>query len=456
MDQRQRSDAPKHSPATRIGPDETEDCTPTLEERVVRERNPVKRFFKLLGPGVITGAADDDPSAIATYAKAGASFGPSILWMAPVTLPMMATVVFLSTKVGMVSGMGLAGVIRRHYPRWVLYPAVVGILIANIIEAGADIGAMAAALNLFLPIPASWMIVPLTLIILALQTWGSYQLIQRLFKWLTLALFAYAGAAYLAQPDLREVLQGTFIPSFRLDSQFLSVLVAVVGTTLSPYLYFWQASQAVEEEVAMGRRRLWQRQGASKAELSYAAWDVNIGMFFSNLVMYFIILSTAATLFKTGQTEIKSAADAAQALRPLAGNAAGLLFALGVVGVGFIAVPVLTTGAAYALAETLRWRHGLDEQPGDARNFYASIAIAMLVAMSMNFIGINVIDALFWAAVIMGLLAPPLMLVIMLITNNRAIMGTRVNGLALNVLGWVTTAAVFAAALALLWTWGQS
>jgi NRAMP (natural resistance-associated macrophage protein)-like metal ion transporter len=455
MDQRHPSDAPISSPATPIRPTESEGRALTPEEMVVREPNPVKRFLRLLGPGIITGAADDDPSAIATYAKAGASFGPGILWLAPVTLLMMAAVVFLCAKVGMVSGMGLAGVLRQHYPRWLLYPTVVGILIANLIEAGADIGAMAAALNLFVPIPASWMIVPITLIMLALQAWGSYRLIQRLFKWLTLALFAYAGAAYLAQPNLREVLEGTFLPTVRFESQFLSVLVAVVGTTLSPYLYFWQASQAVEEEVAMGRRRLWQRQGASTAELSYAAWDVNIGMFFSNLVMYFIMLSTASTLFKAGQTDIQSAADAAQALRPLAGNAAGVLFALGVVGVGFIAVPVLTTGAAYALAETFRWRHGLDEQPGRAKHFYSVIAMSTLVAMSMNFIGLNVIDALFWAAVIMGLLAPPLMLVVMLITNNRTIMGDRVNGLALNVLGWASTVAVFAAALALMWRWGM-
>ncbi|MCL4368896.1 MAG: Nramp family divalent metal transporter [Actinobacteria bacterium] len=417
------------------------------------EPNPIKRLLRILGPGLITGASDDDPSGIATYAVAGASLGFAILWMAPVTFVMMAAVQFICAKVALVSGRGLAGVLRRRYPKKLVYPAVLGLLIANTINLGTDIGAIAAAANLFVPIPIAWMIIPIALIVLGLLFLGSYRLIENTFKWLTLALFSYVGAALLAKPDAGEVIRGTFIPTVSFDSTFLATLVAILGTTISPYLFFWQASQEVEEEVSMGRKRLWQRRGATDSELRYAAWDVNIGMFFSNVVMYFIILATGATLFKAGVTSIRSAADAAAALRPLAGNAASVLFGLGIVGSGFLAVPILAGSAAYAVAEVFNWRSGLNQRLARAKQFYAVIAASTIVGLLINFLGINPIQALFWTAVINGFVAPPLLVIIMVVANNRAIVGRRVNGRLVNILGWATTAAMFLSAIGLVLTW---
>jgi NRAMP (natural resistance-associated macrophage protein)-like metal ion transporter len=419
------------------------------------KKGPLGRLFGLIGPGFITGASDDDPSGIGTYAVAGASLGYATLWLALITYPLMAAVQLICARIGLVSGMGLAGVLRKYYPRWLLYLAVLGLVIANTINAGADIGAIAAALNLLIPIPSVVMIVPITLIILAVLIWGSYRLIANTFKWLTLALLAYIGAAFFAHPSAVAVLRGTFVPTFRMDPKFLATLVAILGTTISPYLFFWQADEEVEEEKSMGRKRLWQRQGATDAELTYAAWDVNIGMFFSNVVMYFIILATAATLYQSHQRDIQSAADAAKALAPLAGDKAKLLLALGLVGSGFLAVPILTGSAAYAVSEALGWRYGLDEKPVRCRQFYGIIAASTLLGMGINFLHINPIAALFWTAVINGFLTPPLLVVIMLVANNRRVMGERVNGTWSNILGWATTAAMFAAAIALILTWGQ-
>jgi NRAMP (natural resistance-associated macrophage protein)-like metal ion transporter len=427
----------------------------SLESAVETEPSVVKRFFKILGPGLITGASDDDPSGIGTYAVAGASLGFATLWTALFTFPLMASVQFVCAKVGMVSGMGLAGVLRRHYSRPLLYVAVTGLVIANTINAGADIGAIAAATNLLIPVPVALMIIPIALLILALQVWCSYRLISNIFKWLTLALFAYIGAAFFAKPNATEVLRATLIPTFHFDAQFLSTLVAILGTTISPYLFFWQASQEVEEEISMGRRTLQQREGATDRELKYAAWDVNTGMLFSNVVMYFIILATAATLFKAGKTNIQSATDAAQALRPLAGNGAYFLLALGLIGAGFLAVPILTGSSAYAVAESFGGRHGFDEKPHRAKLFYGVIAVSTLVGMLINFLGINPISALFWTAVINGFLAPPLLIVVMLIANNKKVMGDQINGRWMNILGWTTTLLMFAAAIGLVLTWHQ-
>jgi NRAMP (natural resistance-associated macrophage protein)-like metal ion transporter len=423
---------------------------------VRREPSRIKRAFRVLGPGVITGASDDDPSGVGTYAVAGASLGFATLWTTLITIPMMIATQFISAKVGMVTGMGLAGVLRRYYAPGVLYPAVIGLVIANTINAGADIGAIAAAFNLLLPVPIAVMIVPIAALIIILQVWGSYRLIAGVFKWITLALLAYIGAALFAKPHASDVLRGTFLPTIQFTSAFLSVLVALLGTTISPYMWFWQASQEVEELVAIGQKRLWQRRGATDTELSYAAWDVNIGMVFSNLVAYFIILTTAATLFNAGKTDIKSAADAAEALRPIAGEGARILFALGLIGAGFLAVPILTGSAAYAVSEAFGWKRGLDQQPRRAREFYGVIAASTLVGILINFAGINPIDALFWTAIINGFLTPPLLILLMLISNNRTIMGNRVNGPGLNMVGWVTTAVMSAAAIALLLTWGKS
>lgn len=410
-------------------------------------------MLRTLGLGLITGAADDDPSAIGTYASAGAAIGPAFLWTAPVTFPMMCAVVYLSAKLGQVSGKGLFHVIKDHYSRWILYPALIGVLIGNTIEAGADIGGMSAAIAVLVPVPLPLIIIPVTLAIFALQVWGSYTLIRNIFRWLALTLLAYVGAAILAKPDLMEVIKGTLIPSIRFDQQFLSLLVAVIGTTLSAYLYTWQSNQEVEEEIAMGRRRLVDRKGATRKELKETRKDVVAGMFFSNVVMYFIILSTASTLFKTGGTEINTAAEAAEALRPLAGGAASMLFALGVIGVGFLAVPVMTTGAAYDLCQVLGWKHSLHAKPSEAKKFYAAIGIFTVLAMSMNFLGFNPMKALVFSGIVQGFSTPPLLLLIMLMTNNRKIMGKRKNTLGMNILGWITTAAIFAATIGLVTTW---
>ena len=429
--------------------------TVSLEAAMMLERSRVKRFFKLLGPGLVTGASDDDPSGIGTYAVAGASLGFATLWTALFTSPLMIAALLTCARIGMVSGMGLAAVLRRHYARNLLYLTVIGLVIANTINAGADIGAIAAAINLLIPIPIAVLVLPVALAILALQIWGSYRVIARTFKWLTLALFAYVGSAVFARPDWSEVLKATFIPRLSFDPSFLAMIVAIFGTTISPYLFFWQADQEVEEEISFGRLTRAQRRGASDAEIKYARWDVYIGMFLSNLVMYFIILATAATLFKTGQTNIQSATDAAEALKPFAHGAASLLLAVGLIGSGFLAVPVLTGCSAYALTESFGGRYGFNQKLRRAKFFYAVIIVSTLVGVLINFIGINPIRALLLAAIINGFLAPPLLVAIMLVANNRHIMGDRVNGRWSNILGWTTTVIMFVAAVALVLTWGQ-
>ncbi len=441
------ANAPRKTPAAGTG---------AREISVRREPNAVRRFFKILGPGLVTGAADDDPSGVGTYAVAGASLGYATLWTMIVTFPMMVAAQLMSARVAFVTGRGLAGVLRRHYSPIIVLPAVSGLVIANTINAGADIGAIAAAINLLVPIPIVVMIVPIAAVILALQVMGTYRQIAGVFKWTTLALFAYIGASFLARPDFGAVLRGTLLPAVSLDSKWLTLLVAVLGTTISPYMWFWQASQEVEEQVAIGHTRLWQRKNTSETEVKYAAWDINIGMFFSNVVAYFIILGTAATLFKAGKTDIKSAAEAAEALRPFAGDAARFLFALGLAGTGFLAVPVLTGSGAYALAEALGWKAGLNEKLWRARGFYGIVAGSTVVGMAINFVGINPIDALFWAAVINGFLTPPLLGLLMHVSNNKRIMGERVNGAGLNVVGWATTLIMVAAAVGLIVTWGKS
>jgi len=425
----------------------------SLESAMLAEKNPVKRFFKMLGPGLTTGASDDDPSGIGTYAIAGASFGFGTLWTALFTLPLMIAVMLTCARIGMVSGMGLTAVLRRHYSRNLLYLAVAGLVIANTINAGADIGAVAEAINIIVPIPIKLMIVPIAAIIVALQIWGSYRLIARTFKWLTLALLAYIGSALFAKPDLLQVIKATLIPRLSFDPNFLSMLVAILGTTISPYLFFWQASQEVEEEIGFGRVTAAQRRGATDAEMKYARWDVYTGMFLSNLVMYFIILATAATLFKAGNTHIASAAEAAEALKPLAGNGASWLLAIGLIGTGFLAVPILTGSSAYAVSEAFRGRYGFAEKFRDARLFYGVIIGSTVVGLLINFIGISPIRSLFFAAVINGFLAPPLLVIIMLVARNPRVMANRINGRWINLLGWTTTLIMFAAAVALVLTW---
>jgi Mn2+/Fe2+ NRAMP family transporter len=436
-------------PVAAAGPAATKPSSPGAPPPEPRRRS----VARALGLGLITGAADDDPSAIGTYASAGAAIGPAFLWTAPATLPMMFAVVYLSSKLGQVTGKGLFGVIADHYPRWLLNTALVGVLIGNTIEAGAGLGAIAAATGMLLPAPRGIIIAMVTALILALQLWGSYGLIRNIFRWLALALLAYVGAAVLARPDWNAVARGTLMPTLRFDETFLSLLVAVIGTTLSAYLYTWQSNQEVEEEIEQGRTRLSQRRGATEEELRDTRADILVGMTFSNVVMYFVILATGATLYATGQHEISSAAEAAEALRPLAGNAAAALFAAGIVGVGFLSVPIMTTGAAYDLAQVCGWKHGLHARPAEARKFYAAIAGFTMIGMSLNFFGLNPMKALVWAGIVQGFSTPPLLLLIMRLTNSREVMGTHVNGRALNALGWFTTTAIFSATAGLVLTW---
>lgn len=427
----------------------------TAQHKRAKSKKPgrLRRFFGELGPGIVTGAADDDPSGIATYTTAGASLGFATLWTAVLTFPLMAVVQFLCAKIGLVSGMGLAAVLRNHYTKKVLYPAVVGLVIANTLNAGADIGAIAAAINLLVPIPIRLMLVPIAIIIVALQVWGSYRLIARVFKWLALSLFAYIGSAFLAHPPWLKIFKATLIPQISLDAKYLVTLVAILGTTISPYLFFWEASQEVEEEIESGRKTLQERVGATYAELRKAAWDTNIGMFFCNLVFYFVILASAVTLHAAGKTSIQSAAEAAEALRPLAGNAASILFAVGLIGSGFLAIPVLTGSCAYAVSESFGWECSLSDKPHEARGFYSVIAISTLVGLLFNFLGFNPISALFWSAVINGLISPPLLIIIMHVTNNKRVMGEQVNSRSANIVGWIATAVMFAAAVGMIVTW---
>jgi NRAMP (natural resistance-associated macrophage protein)-like metal ion transporter len=427
----------------------------TLESKVSREKNPVKRFLLILGPGLISGASDDDPSGIGTYTQAGASFGFATLWTAPLTLPMMAAVQFICAKIGMVSGMGLGGVLRKHYPRWVVYGAVSLLVIANTINAGTDIGAIASAINLLVPIPSLALVVPIAAGIVLLQIFGSYALISKTFKWLTLTLFGYIFAAFLARPHWADVLAATFVPTIRFNHAYLMMLVAILGTTISPYLFFWQASQEVEEELRMGRTTLTEREGASDKEIKFAEIDVDVGMLFASTVFYFVILASAATLHATGKTNIQTAAEAAEALRPLTGSGATILFALALIGCGFLAVPVLTGSSAYAVGEAFGWTCGLNEKIRGAPHFYGIIIVSTLIGMLINFLKIAPITALFWTAVINGVLAPPLLVMIMLVANNKTVMGKRVNGRLTNFVGWSTAGVMSAAAVAMFLTWGK-
>lgn len=408
--------------------------------------------FRSLGLGLITGASDDDPAAIGTYAAVGASLGSSFLWTVPAILPMMYATVYLCSKVGQVAGQGLFAVIRKHYPRWILFSILACAVIGNVIEAGADIGGMSAALNLLIPVPHGLLVLCIGAATAALQILGSYNTIKNVFRWLALVLLAYVAAAFLAKPNAAEVLRGTFIPHIRFQAHSLSMLVAIVGTTLSAYLYSWQSNEEVEEDISLGRRRLTDRMGSTKDELRHSRRDVAAGMIFASLITYFIMLSTAATLFKAGKHDISTAAEAAQALAPVAGKLSEGLFALGVFSVGFLAVPIMTTGAAYDLCQSLGWKHGLHYPPREVKRFSISIAIFTALAVGLNFLGINPMRALVFSSVVQGVSTPFLMLLIMLITTNPKIMGRWINTWPLNVLGWLTTGAMFAASIALLIT----
>jgi len=408
-----------------------------------------RQFFSNLGPGLITGAADDDPSGISTYSVAGASFGYLPLWTAIVSFPLMAAVQLMCARLGVVTGLGLAGVIRRRYARWVLWGACALLVVANVINIAADLGGMAEATRMVTGAPVALSVPLYGAAIVGLLMWSSYRTIARVFKWLTLVLLAYVLTAFVAGVDWRQALEATLLPHVEWSRSFFSVLVAILGTTISPYLFFWQAAQEVEEERAMGRNFA-RRRGATREELSACRTDVVTGMFASNAIMYFIIMTTAATLHAHGQTSIGTAQQAAEALRPLAGAGAYWLFTLGLIGTGMLAVPVLAGSCAYALAEAMAWRGSLDRRPGRAKKFYVVLAVAVALGIALNYAGLDAIKLLFTTAVINGVLAPPLILIVLLLTRDRTVMGDAVNSQLVGFLGWVTFAAMVVAALGLL------
>ncbi len=424
--------------------------TEPLKPPPARPPGAFRRFVANLGPGLITGAADDDPSGISTYSVAGAALGYSILWTALFSFPLMAAVQLMCARLGMVTGRGLGGVIRKRYPRPILWAACLLLLVANIFNIAADLGGMGASMEMVTHVSAYYWTVFFAVLIGALLFWTSYKFIARTFKWLALVLFSYIVTAFLVHAKWLEVLRATFIPNIHWTRSYMAILVGILGTTISPYLFFWQAAQEVEEEREQGKLTPGARAGATDAEIEIATADTDTGMFYSNLVMFFIILTTAATLHLHGITDIETAQQAADALRPLAGGGAYWLFTLGLVGVGMLAVPVLAGSCAYAIAEAARWKEAsLSDRPERAPGFYGVIGAAMLIGLALNFAHLNAIRMLFWSAVLNGVLAPPLVVLVVLLSSDPRVMGERMNSRTANVLGWICAAAMGAAAVAM-------
>ena len=418
--------------------------------RTRRHKRRLPGVLRVLGPGLITGAADDDPSGVSTYTTAGASFGYGLLWTAPFSLPLMIAVQLMCARIGMVSGRGLAGVIRTYYPRWLLWSSCSVLVVANTVNIGADLAAMAAVSELITGTRSVLWAPGFAVLILALLVYETYPIIAKVFKWLTLALFAYVATAFLADPPWTQVLVATLIPSVELNRDWIIAFVAIFGTTISPYLFFWQAAEEVEVEKALGRTTVQQRQGATRAAIRNATVDVVAGMTISNLIFYFIIVATAATLHAAGMRDIQTAQDAAEALRPLAGNGAALLFALGILGTGLLGVSVLTGASALAIAEAAEWRAGMSERMSQAPQFYTIMALSLGGGVLISLLDINPIQMLLWAAVLNGVLAPPLIVLVIAICNNRTVMGEFCNGRALNTLGMLAAAIMTLAAIVLL------
>ena len=410
-----------------------------------------RKFFAGLGPGLITGAADDDPSGISTYSVTGAVLGFAGLWTALFSFPLMAAVQLMCARLGLVTGRGLAGVIGLRYPRWVLWSSCLLLIVANVFNIAADLGGMADAMQMVTPIKSGYWCFLFAALIVSLLFWTSYKTIAKIFKWLTMVLFAYIIAAFLSHPDWHRALIDTFFPHIEWSRTYIAILVGILGTTISPYLFFWQAAQEVEEERSHGRITLAQRRGATREELTDARTDVFTGMFFSNLVMYFIILTTATTLHAHGITNIETARQAAEALKPLAGEGAYILFTLGLVGTGILAIPVLAGSCAYAIAEAAHWgRPSLGRKPRLARRFYAVIAGSLVVGLCLDYAGLNAVKMLFWSAVVNGLLAPPLVILVVLLTSDPKVMGEHVNSPVLKFFGVLCAIVMSAAAIALL------
>lgn len=410
------------------------------------EVGPKRSPFEVLGPGLVTGAADDDPSGIGTYSQVGAQFGYGLAWTMFFGFPLLASIQAICARIGATTGKGIAQNLRQHYPLWLLRVVVMLLLIANVINLGADLGAMGAVLALVIPGPVLGYTIAFGAVSVLLEVFLSYTRYARILKWATLSLFAYVGVVFVADVPVWEALKGTLVPSFTFDRDHAMALVAIFGTTISPYLFFWQAGQEVEEQHRRHTKPLHISHRRAGAELKRIRADTLVGMGFSHLVALFIIVATAATLHASGVRDITSAADAAEALRPIAGDFAFALFAVGIIGTGLLAVPILAGSAAYAVSETFGWVEGLDRKPREAKAFYGAIAVATAGGVALNFIGIDPMDALYWAAVINGLLAPPLMVVTMLIARNRKIMGNLAISGSLEFGGWLATAVMFGVA----------
>jgi NRAMP (natural resistance-associated macrophage protein)-like metal ion transporter len=429
-----------------------------LAARIARHRasrGPApKGLLGRLGPGLITGASDDDPSGIATYSQAGAQFGYAMCWVMLFCFPLMAAIQEISARIGRVTGQGIAGNIRAHYSRWLLYGIVGLLLIANIINLGADLGAMAAALKLLVGGPAGLYVVGFAIGCVWLEVFSRYERYVSILKWTSFVLLAYVAVALVVDVPWRTVLYRTFVPNFSLATDYVVTVVAVLGTTITPYCFFWQSSQeAQDERIDPAAHTLLAAPKEAPAEIGRMRFDTYIGMGYSNVISLFIIVSTAATLNAHGITDIQTSAQAAEALRPIAGVFTFALFAAGIIGIGLLAVPVLAGSGAYALGEALGWTTGLDRKPLDAKAFYGTIAVSTLVGILINFIGLDPIKALFWSAVINGVVAVPLMAIIMLMAMRPDVMGRFVLPRALWVMGWLCTGTMGIAVGIMFATW---
>jgi NRAMP (natural resistance-associated macrophage protein)-like metal ion transporter len=411
-------------------------------------------ILAVLGPGLITGASDDDPSGIATYSQVGAQFGYSMAWVMLFTWPLMAAIQEVSARIGRVTGDGIAGNIREHYPRWLLQFIVALLLGANIINLGADLGAMGAALGLLLGGPIKLYVIAFAIGCALLEIFARYENYVQVLKWTAVSLFAYVAAALAVHVPWGKVAYNTLVPHLIWSTDYLVAIVAVLGTTITPYCFFWQSSEEAEDErIDPAAHPLREAPGEARAQIRRIRADTYLGMGFSNLISLFIIITTAATLNAHGLTDIQTSAQAAQALRPIAGEFAFAVFAAGIIGIGLLAVPVLAGSAAYALGEAFGWPTGLSRLPRDAKAFYATIAVATLIGIFINFVGLDPIKALFWAAVLNGVVAVPLMFVIMIMARQRRVMGAFIVPRPLWAMGWLSTGVMAAAVAAMFATW---
>ncbi len=409
--------------------------------------NKLLRFWKRLGPGLVTGASDDDPSGIATYSQAGAAFGLSTLWTALITFPLMASIQEMCARIGLVTSKGLAGTLKTNYSKPVLYGMLLFSAPAIVLNIGADIAGMGAVGNLLFPsIPATWFSIAFTIMLLALIVFLPYQKIAAVLKYLCVVLLVYLVVPFLYKQEWLAVLKAAFVPAIRFDKNFIGILVAILGTTISPYLFFWQAT--MEAEDMKNRKRCLV---VNKRIMRDMQQDVDFGMLFSNLVMFFIILTTGSVLFNGHIRRIDTVEQAAQALKPLAGNAAYLLFAVGVIGTGLLAIPVLSGSLSYIIAESFGWKEGLNKKFHKAKAFYIVIAVSLILGLSLNYIGISPIQALIGSAVLYGLTAPVLIAIILHISNNKKIMGKFTNGKVSNILGFAALVLMTAAAVVLVY-----